>query len=472
MKEKNGEVPMESKEQVERIKEILPNCTEREIYEALDYCKMNSDDAAERLLSRVETEKNSGVVPMEGKEEVEHIKKMVPHFAEEMICEVLRQCDMDSNLAIQRLLSQETGKDRERLPVERKEQFECTKEMVPHLTEEDRDRVPIEWKEQVELIKEMTPCFTEEMIFKMLEQCYIDSNLTLPGLLSPGSPLNDFSSPPSSAKSSVTSQLHTVSLDKGKEFVQPTDDDNATTSRGNVRALRVKGPWSSHALQAASDPMALGNNVALGSSEFLEYELFPQPTQQCGIQLTLNDLVANADQPSELRRLLRLPFLETPSVPSRSSAAGSRHPRTSALESSSPSEATPSNSWTSCIHPFRDPQDLVLDSPFAPSRQTPILCPERMSENAPRFTPGASIHQSSEILLQGDNLCTYRQNTHPNIQPSYYQPQLPLQYGYMNRGQYMHQNYRYGKTSPQQVVYQGGSSSRASADPSTGSTPD
>lgn len=43
---------------------------------------------------------------MEGKEKVERIKKMVPRFAKELICEVLKQCNMDSNLSIQRLLSQ------------------------------------------------------------------------------------------------------------------------------------------------------------------------------------------------------------------------------------------------------------------------------------------------------------------------------------------------------------------------------
>lgn len=107
-----------------------------------------------------------------------------------------------------------------------------------------------------------------------------------------GSLLNNFSSPPSSAKSSVASQLHGVSLDKGTEVVQHMEDDTGTASRSNVRALHANGPWSSRAVQAGSDPMALGNNVAsssrndsgdneaLGSSEFREYKLFPPPTQQ------------------------------------------------------------------------------------------------------------------------------------------------------------------------------------------------
>ncbi|KAK3404916.1 hypothetical protein EUGRSUZ_K01217 [Eucalyptus grandis] len=159
-----------------------------------------------------------------------------------------------------------------------------------------------------------------------------------------GSLLNNFSSPSSSAKSSVASQSHGVSLDKGTEVVQNTEDDTGTASRSNVRALCANGPWSSCAVQAGSDPMALGNNVAsssrndlgnneaLGSSEFHEYKLFPPPTQQYGISLMLNDLVANVDQPSELRRLLRCPFLDTPSIPTRSSAAGSQHPKTSTSE--------------------------------------------------------------------------------------------------------------------------------------------
>lgn len=70
--------------------------------------------------------------------------------------------------------------------MERNEQFERIKEMVHRFTKEDREGVPMEWKEQVERIKEMMACFTEEMIYEMLEQCYIDSDLTLPRLLSPG----------------------------------------------------------------------------------------------------------------------------------------------------------------------------------------------------------------------------------------------------------------------------------------------
>ncbi|KAL3715188.1 hypothetical protein ACJRO7_006997 [Eucalyptus globulus] len=45
LKGKNREVPVESKEQVERTKEILFNCTEREIYEAHEDCKIDSNDA-------------------------------------------------------------------------------------------------------------------------------------------------------------------------------------------------------------------------------------------------------------------------------------------------------------------------------------------------------------------------------------------------------------------------------------------
>ncbi|KAI6673221.1 hypothetical protein NL676_001127 [Syzygium grande] len=128
---------MESKAQVERIKEILPDCTDREIYDALKVCKMDPDAAVQRLLSQVETEENREAVPMEGKEKVERIKKMVPRFAEELICEVLKQCNMDSNLSIERLLSQ--GKNTERSLMERNEQFERIKEMVHRFTKEDRE---------------------------------------------------------------------------------------------------------------------------------------------------------------------------------------------------------------------------------------------------------------------------------------------------------------------------------------------
>ncbi|XP_030466854.2 uncharacterized protein LOC115685856 [Syzygium oleosum] len=488
MKEKNREeVPMELKAQVERIKEILPDCTDREIYEALKVCKMDPDDAAQRLLSQVETEENREAVPMEGKEKVERIKKMVPRFAEELIWEVLKQCNMDSNLSIQRLLSQETGKNRERSPMERNEQFERIKAMVPRFTKEDREGVPMEWKEQVEHIKEMMACFTEEMIYEMLEQCYIDSDLTLPRLLSPetpsnsGSLLNNFSSPPSNAKSSIASQLHSVSFDKGKEVVRRTEDDAATTSRSNVRALRAKGPWNSHAVQAGSNPMALGHDVAsssrddsgyneaLGSSEFLEYKIFPPPTQQYGISFTLSDLVANADQPSELQRLLRFPFLDTSSVPSRSSAAGSQHPQTSTSESGL-SEATPSNLLRRSIQ--STPRN-ALDLPSSRFHHAHSV------SNAQSFTSSASIHQSLETPILGNNMSTGRGFTRPNIELSSNEPQCPLQqHGSMDEGDNMHQNFVYDMPSAQQEVHQGRSSSRANADVSgrgsflgAGSTP-
>ncbi|XP_039160125.1 uncharacterized protein LOC104427316 [Eucalyptus grandis] len=342
----------------------------------------------------------------------------------------------------------------------------------------------MEWKEQVERIKEMMPCFAEEMIYKMLKQCYNHFDLTLPRLLSPempinsGSLLNNFSSPSSSAKSSVASQSHGVSLDKGTEVVQNTEDDTGTASRSNVRALRANGPWSSCAVQAGSDPMALGNNVAsssrndlgnneaLGSSEFHEYKLFPPPTQQVaysfpqyGISLMLNDLVANVDQPSELRRLLRCPFLDTPSIPTRSSAAGSQHPKTSTSESCS-SEATPST-------PFRDPQDPVLDALFECSRYGPIQRPGKMSENAHPFTSSASIHQSPETLMLGNNMSAGRGFTCPYTKLSSYEPHRPLQqHGYMDGGDNMHQNFGNDMPSAQQEVHQGGSSSQGNADAS------
>ncbi|XP_039161066.1 uncharacterized protein LOC120289781 [Eucalyptus grandis] len=106
MGKKSREVPVEWKEQVQRIKEVLPNCTEEEIYEALEDCKMDSDAAAQRLLSQVEREKRRESIPMEVMEKVERIKKKVPRFGKELICEMLKQCNMDSSLAIRRLLSQ------------------------------------------------------------------------------------------------------------------------------------------------------------------------------------------------------------------------------------------------------------------------------------------------------------------------------------------------------------------------------
>ncbi|KAF8007825.1 hypothetical protein BT93_K1725 [Corymbia citriodora subsp. variegata] len=417
---------------------------------------------------------------MEGKEKVKGIKKMVARFGEELIWEMLKQCNMDSNLAVQRLLSQETGKNSERPLTEGKEQFNCIKEMVPRFTEEDREGTPKELKEQVKRIEEMMPCSTEEMIYKMLEKCYIDSDLTLPRLLSPETPSNSgsllkiFSTSPSCAKSSVTSQLCSVSLDKGKEVVWHMEDDAATTSRSNARALHAKGPWSSHAVQAGPDPISLGNNVAsssrndsgnneaLGTFEFLVYILFPPPTQQYGISLTLKDLVANTDQPSELHRFLRFPFLDTPSVPSRSSSAGSQHSQTSTSESGS-SEATPS---TACYQPFKDSQDPVLDALFACSRYGPIQHQGKMSENAQPSTSSASIHQSPETPMPGNNMSAGHGLTCPYTELSSYEPHFPLrQHGYMDGGDNMH---RTGNDMPsaQQEVQQGGSSSQANADAS------
>ncbi|KAI6673220.1 hypothetical protein NL676_001126 [Syzygium grande] len=329
-------------------------------------------------------------------------------------------------------------------------------------------------------------CFAEEMIYEMLEQCYIDSDLTLPRLLSPetpinsGSLLNNFSSPPSNAKSSTASQLHSVSFDKGMEIVRHTEDDAATMSRSNVRALRAKGPWNSHAVQAGSNPMALGHDVAsssrddlgyneaLGSSEFLEYKIFPLPTQQYGLSFTLSDLVANTDQPSELRRPLRFPFLDTPSVPSRSSAAGSQHPQTSTSESG-PSEATPSNLLRCSIQStLRNTLDLPSSRFHAHS-----------VSNAQPFTSSASIHQSPETLILGNNMSTGRGFTRPYIELSSNESQCPLQqHGSMDKGDNMHPNFVYDMPSVQQEVHQGGSSSRANADASgwrsflgAGSTP-
>ncbi|XP_048138045.1 uncharacterized protein LOC115746807 isoform X2 [Rhodamnia argentea] len=100
------------------------------------------------------------------------------------------------------------------------------------------------------------------------------------------------------------------------------------------------------------------------------------------------------------------------------------------------------------------------------SGYSPIQPPERMLENAPPYTPSASIHQSSQTLLRGNNLSTGHGFTHPYVESSYYQPQLPLQHGYMNSDEYMHQNFGYDMTSPQQEVYRGGSSSWANANPS------
>ncbi|XP_056171571.1 uncharacterized protein LOC115685792 [Syzygium oleosum] len=93
--------------------------------------------------------------------------------------------------------------------------------------------------------------------------------------------------------------------------------------------------------------------------------------------------------------------------------------------------------------------------------------PAMMSMNAPPLTPSASIHQSPQTLLQDTNLSAGHGFTHPYIEPSYYQPQLPLQHGYMNGDGHVHQNFGYDLTSPQQEVYQGGSSSWANADPSS-----
>ncbi|XP_030466780.2 uncharacterized protein LOC115685806 [Syzygium oleosum] len=363
------------------------------------------------------------------------------------------------------------------------EQVERIKEVVPRFAEVDGEGVPMEWKQQVERIKETVPCFTEEMICKMHEQCKIDSD--------PETPSNS-GSPSSSAKSSVASQLQSVSLDRVKEVACRTEDDAAPTSRSNARASRAKGPQSSHASVAGSDPVALGNNVAsssrnysgnnvsLGSSNFLEYKLFPPPTQQVqysfpqyGKSFMLNVLVANANQPSELRRLLRSPSLDF-SEPSRSSAAGSQHPQTSTSESG-PSEATP----TSTIQTSRDPQDPVLDAPFGVSSYGPIQRPGRMSENAQPFTASASIHRSLETLSLGNNMSACCGFTRPYIVPSFYQPLWPLQqHGYMDGGDNMHRNFGYDMPSAQQEVHQAGSLSRANADasvwgsyPGTGSTP-
>ncbi|KAI6673219.1 hypothetical protein NL676_001125 [Syzygium grande] len=369
------------------------------------------------------------------------------------------------------------------------EQVERIKEMVPRFTKVGGEGVPMEWKQQVERINEIAGTHRsesfKEFLLSGLTQLPPFSHLYQLERSSISETPSNSGSPSSSAQSSVASQLQSVSLDRVKEVACRTEDDAAPTSRSDVRASRAKGPQSSHASVAGSDPVALGNNVAsssrnysgnnvsLGSSDFLEYKLFPPPTQQYGKSFMPNDLVANANQSSELRRLLRSPFLDF-SEPSRSGAAGSQHPQTSTSESG-PSEATP----TSTIQTSRDPQDPVLDAPFGVSSYGPIQRPGRMLENAQPFTASASIHQSLETLSLGGNMSACCGFTRPYIVLSFYQPLWPLQqHGYMDGGDNMHRNFGYDMPSAQQEVHQAGRLSRASADasvwgsyPGTGSTP-
>ncbi|XP_010035919.2 uncharacterized protein LOC104425044 isoform X1 [Eucalyptus grandis] len=117
-------------------------------------------------------------------------------------------------------------------------------------------------------------------------------------------------------------------------------------------------------------------------------------------------------------------------------------------------------------------------SPFHRMTYGSMERPAMMSMNAPPFAPSAAVDLLSQTLLRGYSLFTGREFTHPHIEPSYDQPQLPLQHGCMNHDGYMHQNFGDDMTSPQQEMYQGGSSSQANADPSSwgsfpgrGSTP-
>ncbi|XP_056171515.1 uncharacterized protein LOC130139145 [Syzygium oleosum] len=343
--------------------------------------------------------------------------------------------------------------------------------------------------------------------------------------------LDNVSSPPAAAVSSVASQLHSPNIGKGKgeEVVPSMGENTAVISRSHVPPLCAVDPLRLHASSAGSDPRASRNNAASssrndwgtlptelgsssttrswnedtfsgegqiwgpwavflppepqkweiphtyawdaqadacnpnpGSSGTLERELLPTSNEPHGPPYTsshdcLSQWVARPTEhhPSES------PSRNTPSVGPQFEL-----PEISVLESG-PSEDTPSNSATSFIHPLREPEPLhlpILDAPLAPSRCGPIQRPATMSENAPPSTPSASIHQSSQTLLRGNNLSTGRGFTHPYMGPSYYQPWLALQYGHMNRDGYVHQNLGYYMTS-QQEVYQGGILSQANAGP-------
>ncbi|KAI6673218.1 hypothetical protein NL676_001124 [Syzygium grande] len=343
--------------------------------------------------------------------------------------------------------------------------------------------------------------------------------------------LDNVSSPPAAAVSSVASQLHSPNIGKGKgeEVVPSMGENTAVISRSHVPPLCAVDPLRLHASRAGSDPRASRNNAASssrndwgtlptelgsssatrswnedmfseegkiwgpwavflppkpqkweiphtyaweaqadacnpnpGSSGTLERELLPTSNEPHGPPNTsshdcLSQWVARLTEhhPSES------PSRNTPSVGPQFEL-----PEISVLESG-PSEDTPSNSATSFIHPLREPEPLhlpILDAPLAPSRNGPIQRPATMSENAPPSTPSASIHQSSQTLLRGNNLSTGHGFTHPYVEPSYYQPLLALQYGHMNRDGYVHQNLGYYMTS-QHEVYQGGILSQANAGP-------
>ncbi|KAF8007798.1 hypothetical protein BT93_K1711 [Corymbia citriodora subsp. variegata] len=119
------------------------------------------------------------------------------------------------------------------------------------------------------------------------------------------------------------------------------------------------------------------------------------------------------------------------------------------------------------IPPIRNDSPDLPFSPFHHMTYGSMEHPAMMSMNAPPFAPSASIHQSAQTLLRGNSLSLGCGFTRPYGEQSYYQPQLPLQHDYMNHDGDMHQNFGYDMTTPQQEVYQGGSSSQVNADPSS-----
>ncbi|KAL3715192.1 hypothetical protein ACJRO7_007001, partial [Eucalyptus globulus] len=78
------------------------------------------------------------------------------------------------------------------------------------------------------------------------------------------SQLDDVSSPPAAAVSSVASQLHGPNMGnrKGKEVVRSVDDNNAVISRSHDPPLHAVDPLRLRASSAGSDPWASRNNAA------------------------------------------------------------------------------------------------------------------------------------------------------------------------------------------------------------------
>jgi len=78
------------------------------------------------------------------------------------------------------------------------------------------------------------------------------------------SQLDDVSSPPSAAVSSVASQLHGPNIGNrnGKEVVRSVDDNNAVISRSHDPPLHAVDPLRLRASSAGSDPWASRNNAA------------------------------------------------------------------------------------------------------------------------------------------------------------------------------------------------------------------